>query len=55
MTVSGTSSGVDRPAVMLQRMWFAPRVGEVGKEIIAASSGSRQVLTTERLQSFTAR
>ena len=55
MKVSGTSSGVDKPAVMVQRMWFAPHVGEVGEEIIAASSGSRQVLTTEKLQSFTAR
>jgi hypothetical protein len=40
---------------MVQRMWFAPHVGEVGEEIIAASSRSRQVLTTEKLQSFTAR
>jgi len=55
VTASGTSSGVERPAVMVQRMWFAPHVGEVGEEIIAASSGSRQVLTTEKLQSFTAR
>jgi hypothetical protein len=55
MTASGTSSGVDKPAVMVQRMWFAPHVGEVGEEIIAASSRSGQVLTTEKLQSFTAR
>jgi hypothetical protein len=55
MTASATSSGVDKPAVMVQRMWFAPHVGEVGEEIIAASSRSRQVLTTEKLQSFTAR
>jgi len=55
MTVKATSSWVDKPTVMVQRMWFAPHVGEVGEEIIAASSGSRQVLTTEKLQSFTAR
>src|SRR6266568_9036439 len=55
MTMSATSSGVDKPAVMVQRMWFAPHVGEVGEEVIAASSGSGQVLSTEKLQSFTAR
>jgi hypothetical protein len=55
MTVSGTSSEVTRPAVMVLRIWFAPHVGEVGEEIIAASSGSGQVLTTEELRSFTVR
>jgi hypothetical protein len=54
MTVSATSSWVDKPVVMVQRMWFAPHVGEVGEEVIAASSGG-QVLSTEKLQSFTAR
>jgi hypothetical protein len=55
MTVSATSSEVTRPAVMVQRMWFAPHVGEVGEEVIAANSGSDQVLTTEKLRSFTVR
>lgn len=55
MTVSTTSSEVTRPAVMVQKMWFAPHVGEVGEEIIAGSSGSGQVLTTEKLRSFTVR
>jgi len=55
MKVSGTSTGVDKPAVLVQRMWFAPHVGEVGEEIIAASSGSGQVLTTVKLRSFTVR
>ena len=32
MTASGISSGVDKPAVMVQGMWFAPHVGEVGEE-----------------------
>jgi hypothetical protein len=54
-TVSATSSEVKKPAVMVQRMWFAPHVGEVGEELIAASSGSSQVVETEKLQSFTAR
>jgi hypothetical protein len=55
MTVTATSSWVDKPIVMVQRMWFAPHVGEVGEELIAASSGSGHVLSTEKLQSFTAR
>jgi hypothetical protein len=55
MTVKATSSWVDKPIVTVQRMWFAPHVGEVGEELIAASSGSGQVVETEKLQSFTAR
>src|SRR5215470_3590238 len=51
MTVNATTSGFDNPLVMVQRMWFAPHVGEIGEKVIAASSG--QVLSTEKLQSFT--
>jgi hypothetical protein len=36
-------------------MWFAPHVGEVGEELIGASSGTGQVVVTQRLQSFTVR
>jgi hypothetical protein len=53
MTIKSTTSWVDKPIVEVQRMWFAPHVGEVGEEVIAASSG--KVLSTEKLQSFTAR
>lgn len=52
MTVSATGSGLDKPLVVVRRMWFAPHVGEVGEELIAASSG--QVVVTQKLQSFTA-
>jgi hypothetical protein len=55
MTVKATTSGFDKPIVAVQKMWFAPHVGEVGEEVIAASPGSGQVLSTEKLQSFTAR
>ena len=55
MTMSATISGFPKPIVEVRRMWFAPHVGEVGEEVIAASSGSGQVLSTEKLQSFTAR
>jgi hypothetical protein len=55
MTVKATSSWVDKPIVMVQRMWFAPHVGEVGEEVIAASPGSGHVLSTVKLQSFTVR
>src|SRR5215470_2173197 len=51
MTIKATTSGFDNPLVMVQRMWFAPHVGEIGEKVIAASSG--QVLSTEKLQSFT--
>jgi len=55
MTVKATSSWVDKPLVMGQRMWFAPHVGEVGEELIDARSDAGQVLETEKLQSFTVR
>jgi hypothetical protein len=55
MTLSATSSWVHKRIVMVQRMWFAPHVGEVGEEVIAASPGSGRVLSTVKLQSFTAR
>ena len=34
---------------------FAPRVGEVGEEVINASPGSGQVVSTLKLRSFTGR
>jgi hypothetical protein len=55
MKISGTGSGVPKPPATIQRMWFAPHVGEIGEEIIAVSSGSRQVLTIVKLRSFTKR
>jgi hypothetical protein len=55
MTIKTATSGFDKPMVTVQRMWFAPHVGMVGQEIIAAISGSRQVVSTEKLQSFTLR
>jgi hypothetical protein len=54
MTASATSSAVDKPLVVVRRMWFAPHVGEVGEELIGASPGSGQVVVTQKLQSFTA-
>jgi hypothetical protein len=55
MTIKATTSGVNKPAVMVQRMWFAPHVGEVGEEVINASPGSGQVVSTLKLRSFTGR
>jgi hypothetical protein len=55
MTIKTTTSGFDKPLVAVQRMWFAPRVGEVGEEVINASPGSGRVVSTLKLRSFTAR
>jgi hypothetical protein len=55
MTIKATTSGFDKPIVEVQRMWFAAHVGEVGEEVINASPGSGQVVSTLKLRSFTAR
>jgi hypothetical protein len=53
MTATATMTGVDKPFVVVRRLWFAPHVGEVGEEFFNASSGPGSGVTV-KLQSFTA-
>jgi hypothetical protein len=55
LRIKSTTSWVHKPIVEVQRMWFAPHVGEVEEEVIAVSPGSGRVLSTLKLRSFTAR